>query len=60
MFKADKHILRFNAKLISPIPADAERKFIVSAFARDDTVQVFEVADKNSVWKPIRPRVGTT
>jgi hypothetical protein len=48
MFKNDKHTLRFNAKLISSIPSDTERRFIVSFFVRDDTVQVFEVADKNS------------
>lgn len=48
MFKSDKHILRFNCKLISSIPSDSERQFIVSVFCRDDTVQIFEVADKNS------------
>jgi hypothetical protein len=48
MFRSDKHILRFNAKLISPVPSDSERKFIVSFFVRDDTIQIFEVADKNS------------
>ncbi len=48
MFKSDKHILRFNAKLISSLPSDAERKFIISFFVRDDTIQVFESADKNS------------
>jgi hypothetical protein len=48
MFKNDKHILRFNAKVISATPADSERKFIVSFFVRDDTIQVFETADKNS------------
>jgi hypothetical protein len=48
MFKSDKHILRFNAKLISSLPADSERKFLVSVFVRDDTVQIFETAEKNS------------
>lgn len=48
MFKSDKHILRFNAKLISSIPSDSERKFIVSFFVRDDTIQIFETAEKNS------------
>jgi hypothetical protein len=48
MFKSDKHILRFNAKLISPTPSDTERKFIISIFCRDETVQVYEIADKNS------------
>lgn len=48
MFKSDKHILRFNARLISPIPSDSERKFIISVFARDDSIQIYEIADKNS------------
>jgi len=48
MFKSDKHVLRFNAKLISSLPADSERKFIVSVFVRDDTIQIFESAEKNS------------
>jgi hypothetical protein len=48
MFKNEKHILRFNAKMISSIPADSERHFIVSFFVRDDTIQIFEVAEKNS------------
>jgi len=48
MFKQDKHILRFSSKLISPIPSDAERNFIISIFCRDDSIQIYEVADKNS------------
>lgn len=47
-FKRDKHILRFNGKLISPVPSDEERKFIISYFVRDDAIQVFEIADRNS------------
>lgn len=48
MFKSDKHILRFNGKMISRVASDTERHFIISYFCRDDTVMVFEVADKNS------------
>ena len=48
MFKQDKHIMRYYSKLISPIPSDAERSFIVSVFCRDDSVQIFEMAGKNS------------
>ena len=48
MFKQDKHIMRYYCKLISSIPSDQERNFIVSIFCRDDTIQVYEVADKNS------------
>ena len=48
MFKSDKHILRFSARLISQIPSDAERNFLISFFARDQTILVFEIAEKNS------------
>ena len=40
-FKRDKHILRFNAKLISPVPSDEERKFIVSYYVRDESIQIY-------------------
>lgn len=48
MFKLDKHILRFKSKLISSVPSDAERDFIILFFCRDDTVQIYETASKNS------------
>lgn len=48
MFKSDKHILRFSCKLISPVVADDERKFLLSIYVRDDTIMVYELADKNS------------
>ena len=47
-FKRDKHILRFNAKLISPVPSDEERKFILSYYVRDEAIQIYEIADRNS------------
>ena len=47
-FKRDKHILRFNAKLISSVPSDEERTFIISFFLRDEAVQVYETAQRNS------------
>ena len=47
-FKRDKHILRFNAKMISPIPTDEERKFILSYYLKDESIMIFEIADKNS------------
>ena len=47
-FKRDKHILRFNAKLISPVPSDEERKFILSYYVRDESIQIYEIADRNS------------
>ena len=48
MFKQDMHILRFKAKLVSTEPDDESRDFIVSFYCGDDTIQVYEVCDKNS------------
>lgn len=48
MFKQDMHILRFNARLVSTEPDDESRTFIISFYCGDDTVQVYEVCDKNS------------
>lgn len=42
------HILRFNAKLVSTEPDDESRIFIISFYCGDDTIQVYEVCDKNS------------
>lgn len=42
------HILRFEAKVISTEPDDENRKFIISFYCGDDTIQVYEVCDKNS------------
>lgn len=48
MFKQDMHILRFDAKLISTEPDDEFRKFIISFYCGDDSIQVYEICDKNS------------
>ena len=48
MFKNDMHILRFNAKLVSTEPDDENREFLISFYCGDDTIQVYEVCDKNS------------
>jgi len=47
-FRRDKHILRYLAKLISPFLSDDERRFLVSFYLRDNAIQVYEIADKNS------------
>ena len=47
-FKRDKHILRYLAKLISANPADEERKFMVSFYLRDNAIQVYEMAGRNT------------
>jgi len=48
VFKQDMHILRFEAKMISTEPDDEARKFIISFYCGDDTIQVYESCDKNS------------
>lgn len=47
-FKRDKHILRFNARLITQIETEQERKFVFNFFVSDNTLQIFEEASKNS------------
>lgn len=48
MFKQDMHVLRFDARLVSTEPDDETRNFIVSYYCGDDTIQVYEICDKNS------------
>ena len=48
MFKQDMHVLRFEAKLVSTELDDENRKFIISFYCGDDSIQVYEVCDKNS------------
>lgn len=51
MFTSDQNILRFEARLISQTKDYNSRKFIVNFFCGDDTIQVYQEADKNSgVW----------
>ena len=47
-FKRDKHILRFLSKLISPYPSDDERSFLLSFYCRDEAIQIYEIAGRNS------------
>ena len=48
MFKQDMHVLRFEAQLVSTEPDDETRRFIISFYCGDDTIQIYEVCDKNS------------
>ncbi len=41
-------MLRFEAKVVSTEPDDEIRSFIISFYCGDDTIQVYEVCDKNS------------
>jgi hypothetical protein len=52
MYTQDQYILRFEARLVSKSKDDNIRKFIISFFCGDDTVMVYEEANKNSgIWK---------
>lgn len=44
----DKKILRFTARFNTRIPEDVDRRFIVSFYLSDDTISIFEPAQKNS------------
>jgi hypothetical protein len=44
----DKITLRFLARLNTKIPEDMERRFLISFFLADDSIQVYEMPNKNS------------
>lgn len=44
----DSNILRYAAKLVTDIPVDKDRKFIISFFLSDDSISIFEHAERNS------------
>jgi EF-hand domain-containing protein 1 len=44
----DKKILRFTARFKTRIPEDLDRRFIISFYLSDDTISIFEPAQKNS------------
>lgn len=44
----DKKILRFTAKFNTRVPEDFDRRFIISFYLADDTISIFEPAQKNS------------
>jgi hypothetical protein len=44
----DKKILRYTARFNTRIPEDVDRRFIISFFLSDDTISIFEPAQKNS------------
>ena len=48
MFKQDMHTLRFESGLVSTEPDDETRKFIISFYCGNDTIQIYEICDKNS------------
>jgi len=44
----DKKILRYTARFNTRVPEDVERRFIISFYLADDTISIFEPAQKNS------------
>ena len=44
----DKKVLRFTARLNTQVPEDVDRRFIISFYLANDTVSIFEPAQKNS------------
>jgi EF-hand domain-containing protein 1 len=44
----DKKVLRYTAKFNTNVPEDVDRRFIISYYLADDTLSIFEPAQKNS------------
>ena len=48
----DRTILRFLAKLNTKVMEDVDRRFLISFFLCDDSIQVYEMANRNSgIWE---------
>jgi len=51
LFTNDQYVMRFEARLISEVKDENTRNFILSFFCGDDTIQIYQNADKNSgIW----------
>ncbi|XP_050466655.1 EF-hand domain-containing family member C2-like [Cataglyphis hispanica] len=44
----NSHVLRFRAKMISKIPDNEDRQFIIRVFLMDDKISIFELGKRNS------------
>lgn len=44
----DKKVLRYTARFNTQVPEDMDRRFIISYYLADDTLSIFEPAQKNS------------
>ena len=44
----DSNTLRFKAKMETANPIDKDRRFVISYFLADDTLQVYEAIERNS------------
>jgi hypothetical protein len=48
----DKIILRFKARLNTKVVEDNDRRFLISFFLADDSIQVYEMQNRNSgIWE---------
>ncbi|KAK4880112.1 hypothetical protein RN001_008258 [Aquatica leii] len=47
----DSRVLRFEARMISKVPDNCSRIFVISYFLNNDTISVFELARNNSGFK---------
>ncbi|OAD54554.1 EF-hand domain-containing family member C2 [Eufriesea mexicana] len=47
----DSYVLRFKAKMISDIPENQDRQFIIRVFLMDDTISIFGLAKRNSGFR---------
>ena len=50
-FKAvdnDKKVLRYTARFNTKVPEDVDRRFIISVYLADDSISIYEPAQKNS------------
>ena len=46
----ESNVLRFQARMITDKPLDADRKFIISFFLTDDSILIYEIQIRNSGW----------
>lgn len=44
----DKKILRYTARFNTRVPEDVDRRFIISFYLGDDSISIYEPAQKNS------------
>lgn len=44
----DKTVLRYTARFNTRVPEDVDRRFIIQFYLADDTISIFEPAQKNS------------
>jgi len=44
----DSQVVRFTAKLVTDVAVDKDRRFIISFFQTDDTLEIYEPVVRNS------------